>query len=117
MGMADTLVLIGLHKRFGALQATDNVSLNLKQGEVHALIGPNGAGESTLIQLISGGLQLDSGDIFLQGKNITRLNMNQRVHQGLARSFQITTIFGRLTVRQNLLLAVQGAEANYFSFF
>lgn len=115
--MADVLTLTDLHKRFGALQATNNVSLSLKYGEIHALIGPNGAGKSTLIQLISGGLKPDSGHIHLQGKNVTRLNMNQRVHQGLARSFQITTIFGRLTVRQNLLLAVQGAEASYFSFF
>lgn len=112
-----SLSLKGLNKRFGALHATNNVSLTLKKGEIHGLIGPNGAGKSTLIQLISGALKPDGGQIVLLGRDVTHLSMHQRVQAGLTRSFQITTIFKRLTVLQNLVLAVQGAEAKFFSFF
>ena len=116
--MPDSVLTIQrLHKRFGALHATNNVSLTLKKGEIHALIGPNGAGKTTLIQLISGALKPDEGHIDLRGKNITALGVHQRVHAGLTRSFQITTIFNQLSVRENLLLAVQGAETRFFSFF
>ncbi|MCQ9617225.1 ABC transporter ATP-binding protein [Paenalcaligenes niemegkensis] len=111
------LSLQGLHKRFGALHATNEVSLELLKGEIHALIGPNGAGKSTLIHLVSGALKPDKGRIQLLGKDISNAPVHQRVRAGLTRSFQITSIFNQLSVRQNLLLATQGAEARYFSFF
>jgi branched-chain amino acid transport system ATP-binding protein len=97
--VADPLLQIdGLVKRFGGLTATNDVMLSVERGEVHALIGPNGAGKTTLIQLISGGLQADAGTIRLNGVNITGASMHARVHRGLARSYQITNIFRKLTV-------------------
>jgi branched-chain amino acid transport system ATP-binding protein len=97
----------GLVKRFGALAATDHASLQVQAGEVHALIGPNGAGKTTLIHQISGALQPDSGHVFFCGENITRLPMHARVKRGLARSYQITNVFLRLSVKDNLALALQ----------
>ena len=97
----------GLVKRFGALAATDDVSIQVVDGEIHGLIGPNGAGKSTLIHLLSGGLRPDSGHLLLDGTDITRLPAYRRVAAGLSRSFQITNTFRELSVMDNLLLAVQ----------
>src|SRR5574343_248838 len=96
-----------LVKRFGGLVATDAVSLAVAQGEIHALIGPNGAGKTTLIQQLAGDLRADAGQIVLKGEDITHLSTHERVHRGLARSFQITRIFERLPVLDNLALALQ----------
>jgi len=104
----------GLVKRYGALLATDNVSLDVAQGEIHALIGPNGAGKSTLIQLLSGGLAPDAGSLHLHGEDVTTWPMHRRVKAGLARSFQITSIFPRLSVEENLLLAIQANATERF---
>ena len=95
-----------LVKRFGALAATDDASFEVRAGEVHALIGPNGAGKTTLIHQISGALAPDSGHILFDGQDLTRLSMAQRVRAGLVRSYQITSIFRRFSVRDNLLLAL-----------
>jgi|SRR5688572_11663879 len=111
------LQLAGVSKRFGGVIATDNVTLDVAQGEVHALIGPNGAGKTTLIGQISGGIATDAGSIRFLGEDITRLAQHQRVARGLARSYQITSIFKRFSVLDNLALAVQARSGSSFSFW
>jgi branched-chain amino acid transport system ATP-binding protein len=104
-------------KRFGGVVATDGVSLEVAQGEVHALIGPNGAGKTTLIGQICGSLPPDSGEVFFEDRKITRLPQHARVAAGLARSYQITSIFRRFSVLDNLALAVQARSGSSFSFW
>jgi len=106
-----------LVKRFGALTATDHVSLAVEKGEIHALIGPNGAGKSTLVHLISGLLPADEGSLKLDGQELIHLAPHQRVAAGLSRCFQITSIFPKLTVAENLLLALQAHHSNSFRWF
>lgn len=104
----------GLVKRFGGLLATDHVDLTVAPGEIHALIGPNGAGKSTLVNLISGLIPADAGRIVLDGVDLTALAPHQRVRHGLARCFQITSVFRNDSVRDNLLLAVQAQAGSSF---
>jgi branched-chain amino acid transport system ATP-binding protein len=111
------LRLSGVSKRFGGVVATDNVSLDVRAGEVHALIGPNGAGKTTLIGQISGSLPTESGEIRFLDEDMTRLRAHQRVKRGLARSYQITSIFKRFSVLDNLALAVQARSGSSFSFW
>lgn len=111
------LSIQNLVKRFGALTATDHVSLQVEQGEIHALIGPNGAGKSTLVHLISGLLPADGGSLKLDGQELIHLAPHQRVAAGLSRCFQITSIFPKLSVAENLLLAVQAHHSNSFRWF
>jgi branched-chain amino acid transport system ATP-binding protein len=111
------LELKNVSKRFGGVVATDEVTLNVAQGEVHALIGPNGAGKTTLIGQISGSLGVDSGEIRFLGVDVTRARQHQRVRAGLARSYQITSIFKRFSVLDNLALAVQARSGSSFSFW
>src|SRR5687768_2139467 len=111
------LRLEGVSKRFGGVVATDEVSLEVAAGEVHALIGPNGAGKTTLIGQISGSVATDRGAIRFLGEDITRLRQHQRVARGLARSYQITSIFKRFSVLDNLALAVQARSGSSFSFW
>jgi branched-chain amino acid transport system ATP-binding protein len=111
------LELAGVCKRFGGVVATDDVSLEVARGEVHALIGPNGAGKTTLIAQIAGGLATDAGRIVFNGVDITRLSTHARVAAGLARSYQITSIFRRFSVLENLALAVQARSGSSFSFW
>lgn len=111
------LSIQNLVKRFGALTATDHVSLAVEKGEIHALIGPNGAGKSTLVHLISGLLAADEGSLQLDGQELIHLAPHQRVAAGLSRCFQITSIFPKLSVAENLLLAVQAHSANSFRWF
>ena len=111
------LSIQNLVKRFGALTATDHVSLEVEKGEIHALIGPNGAGKSTLVHLISGLLPADEGSLKLDGQELIHLAPHQRVAAGLSRCFQITSIFPKLTVAENLLLAVQAHHSNSFRWF
>jgi len=110
---APVLSVAGLQKRFGGLLAVDGVSLGLVPGELHAVIGPNGAGKTTLIHLLSGALAPSAGTVLLDGRDITRLAMNRRVRLGLARSYQITSLFPNFTVLENLALAVQGAGGRH----
>jgi branched-chain amino acid transport system ATP-binding protein len=114
---AAVLELKTVSKHFGGVVATDGVSLTVRAGEVHALIGPNGAGKTTLVNLISGGLDVDAGEILFESEPITRRKQNQRVLRGLARSYQITSIFRGMTVLDNLALAVQARSGSSFSFF
>jgi branched-chain amino acid transport system ATP-binding protein len=111
------LELRGLTKRFGGLVATDDVTLEIAKGEVHALIGPNGAGKTTLIAQISGALAPDSGRIVFNGNDVTQLKAHARVTAGLARSYQITSIFRRFSVLDNLALGVQARSGSSFSFW
>jgi branched-chain amino acid transport system ATP-binding protein len=111
------LRLEGVSKRFGGVVATDRVSLEVTAGEVHALIGPNGAGKTTLVGLISGALASDGGEIFFEEKSITGMQQHDRVRSGLARSYQITSIFRKLSVLDNLALAVQARSGSSFSFW
>ena len=111
------LELRAVAKRFGGVVATDEVTLEVAKGEVHALIGPNGAGKTTLVGLISGALASDGGEIFFEEKNITGMQQHDRVRSGLARSYQITSIFRKLSVLDNLALAVQARSGSSFSFW
>jgi branched-chain amino acid transport system ATP-binding protein len=103
------LRVTGLQKRFGGVLALDGVSLEVAGGELHAIIGPNGAGKTTLIDLLSGALRPSAGTVVLDGRDITGLAMHRRVRLGLARSYQVTSVFPNFTVRENLALAVEGA--------
>ena len=117
MSSAPVLVATQLAKRYGALQACDAVSLTLLPGEIHALIGPNGAGKSTLIHLLSGTVSADSGSLLLQGQDVTHASLQHRERAGLSRSYQITNVFQKFSVFDNLLLAVQAQRGTSFSFW
>ena len=106
-----------LRKAFGALIATDDVTLSIRKGETHALIGPNGAGKTTLVGQLTGELRPDAGRITFDGRDITDLPTARRARLGLARSFQITSIFDSFTAEGNVALAVQATEPHSFRFW
>lgn len=114
---ASLLHIDNLVKRFGGLAATDGATLQVKAGEIHALIGPNGAGKTTLIHQISGALLPDEGRIVFGGQDLTHTAMHQRARLGLVRSYQITSVFTRLSVQDNLALAIQAGEGTSFKFW
>jgi len=91
-----------LAKRFGGVVATDNVSIDVPQGELRCIIGPNGAGKSTLFSLLTGIDRPDAGSVHLKGEDVTRLPAFRRVRRGLGLTFQTNRSFHRLSVRQNL---------------
>ncbi len=97
----------GLTRHFGGLKAVDGVDFDLPQGEIHALIGPNGAGKTTFVSLLSGRVEVQSGSIAFEGRDITRLPAHARVRRGIAYTFQITQIYAALTVFDNVALAAQ----------
>jgi branched-chain amino acid transport system ATP-binding protein len=116
--MADVLLATqGLMKRFGGLVATDNLSLDVRAGEIHALIGPNGAGKSTAVAQLSGQLAPTAGQILFEGRDITRLNMPRRAQLGIARSFQITSVLKDFTTLDNVALSVQAHQGHSFRFW
>src|SRR5258708_5003646 len=116
--MAEALLAVaGLVKRFGGLLATDNLHLAVSAGEVHAVIGPNGAGKTTLVAQLQGELRPDSGTIRFAGRDVTRLKPHQRAASGIARSFQITSIFQDMTALDNVALAVQAHDGHSFRFW
>ena len=115
--MAELLHLDGLVKRFGGLTATDGVTLDVTEGEIHALIGPNGAGKTTLIHQIAGSLAPDAGRIRFNGVDVTRMSLHLRTQLGLARSYQVVSLFRRLSVRDNLAFAVQARTGSTFQFW
>ncbi len=114
---AEGLVLevAGVGKRFGGVQAVSEAGLSLHAGEIHALIGPNGAGKTTLFNLISGLHPSDAGTVRLRGRDIQRLRDYEICRQGLARSFQITNLFRRLSIYENLRLSVQARHVRRFN--
>lgn len=105
--MASTLVVRDLSKSFGAVQAVDFVSLEVEEGHVHSLIGPNGAGKTTVFNCISGFLRPAGGQVLLKGTDVTAWPPHRLVPAGLARTFQITKVFGELTVLENVALAAR----------
>ncbi len=111
------LNIVDLNKRFGGINATDNVNLKVRRNHLHALIGPNGAGKTTLISQISGILPSDSGTIEFGGMPITRLSAPQRALLGLARSFQVTSIIPDFTCMQNVAIAIQAYHGHSFKFW
>lgn len=111
------LVLKNLTKDFGGLRAVANVNLTVQLGERHVLIGPNGAGKTTLFNLISGELPATEGRIIHFGRDVTKLPPYHRAALGMARTFQITNLFPKLTVLENILLACQALERMKFVMF
>lgn len=96
----------GLNKKFGALTVAEEINFSLEAGARHAIIGPNGAGKTTFINLLTGALRPSAGSVFLAGLDITSMPQHQRVKRGIARTFQINTLFMGLSVIENLYLAV-----------
>jgi branched-chain amino acid transport system ATP-binding protein len=116
--VADALLQIdGLSKRFGGVIASDEITLTLPAGELHAIIGPNGAGKTTLIGELTGEIRPDSGRIRFDGVDITALPVWRRSMLGLARSFQITSLFLDFTALDNVALAVQAHSGHSFRFW
>ena len=110
------LSVVSLHKRFSGLIATNDLSLDVEAGETHALIGPNGAGKTTLIAQLQGELTPDGGTIHFRGRDITSEPPYRRSQLGIARSFQITSIFPQFTALANVALAVQAQQGHGFRF-
>jgi ABC-type branched-subunit amino acid transport system ATPase component len=106
-----------LWKAFGGLIVTKNVNLSLQRGARHALIGPNGAGKTTLINQLTGVLRPSSGSVWLDGEDITRTAPNERVYRGLSRTFQINTLFPRLTPLEAVTNAICVRERRRLNVF
>ncbi|MBB42281.1 MAG: ABC transporter ATP-binding protein [Rhodospirillaceae bacterium] len=111
------LEVCSLRKTFGGVVATDNLNLSVEQGTIHAIIGPNGAGKTTLISQLSGLLESDSGKIYFDGMDISNLSTPDRARLGLARTFQITSVFQEFTALENVALAVQAHDGHSFRFW
>ncbi len=105
--MAALMQAKGLTRHFGGIRAVDGVDFRLEQGEIHAIIGPNGAGKTTFVSLLSGRIPVQSGSITLGVEDITRLPAHARVKKGIAYTFQITSVYAKLTVFDNVALAAQ----------
>ncbi len=114
---AHALELVDVHKRFGATSIINGVNLQVRRGERHAIIGPNGAGKSTLFHLVSGRFPVSSGQVLVNGEDVTGLAPFQINRRGLARSFQVTNIFPRLSVYENIRCAALWALGYRYSFW
>ena len=114
---ASLLAVTGLTKTFGALRASDGIDFDVREGETHAVIGPNGAGKTTFIGQLAGNLVPDAGRIVFAGEDITSLSAPRRARKGLARSFQITSVYADFTALQNVMLAVQAHAGHSFRFW
>jgi branched-chain amino acid transport system ATP-binding protein len=116
--VAEVLLEIeGVTKRFGGVVAADGISLTIPAGELHAIIGPNGAGKSTLIAQLTGEIAPDSGRIRFDGEELTTVPAHRRSQLGLARSFQVTTLFPDFTALDNVALCVQAHSGHSFRFW
>jgi branched-chain amino acid transport system ATP-binding protein len=116
--VADPLLRVeNLVRRFGGIVATDNLSLDVAQGELHAIIGPNGAGKTTLIGQLTGQLLPNSGSIHFAGRDITAMPAYRRSALGLARSFQITSLLPDFSAADNVALAAQAHDGHSFYFW
>ncbi len=115
--MTPALQISGLKKSFGGLPAMDDVALEVMAGERRLIIGPNGAGKTTLFNLITGDLPRDAGTIRLFGEEVSRLQPHQRAHRGLARTYQIITLFPHDTLEHNILLSLLGLSPARWSAF
>ena len=108
--MSPALAVAHLHKRFGGLPATKDVSLTVMPGERRLIIGPNGAGKTTLFNLITGDLSADAGSVRLFGEELLGMPTQRRVHLGLARTYQILTLFARERLVHNVVLSLLGLD-------
>ncbi len=111
------LQISGLSKRFGGIAAADEISLEVPEGELHAVIGPNGAGKTTLIAQLTGEVRPDAGAIRFAGRDLAPLPVHSRSALGLARSFQITSVFLDFSAHDNVALAVQAHAGHSFRFW
>ena len=112
-----SLRVTGLHKAFGPTKIIKGVELEVASGERHAVIGPNGAGKSTLFHLVTGRLRPDAGQVLLDGRDITGLPAHQVFNLGLARSFQVTSLFPKLSVFENLRAGAMRAHGCGLAFW
>jgi len=108
------LQVVGVSREFGGVRAVADVSFSVRRGTMTGLIGPNGAGKSTLLAMVAGTLPVTSGQIFYQGRDVTRLPAYRRARLGVVRTFQLASEFKRLTVMENLLSAVPGNRGDSF---
>ena len=116
--MTDLILQVeNLNKAFGGVVATDHLDFDVRQGEIHAVIGPNGAGKTTFVAQIAGMLTPDSGEIIFDGQEISGLSAPERSHAGLARSFQITSVFPNFTAIENVALSIQAHDGHSFRFW
>ncbi len=115
-GPAVVLQTVGLMKHFGGVQAVNGVDLAVPEGDLRAIIGPNGAGKTTLFNLITGDLRHDSGRIYFLGEEIDGLQPHDLSRRGVARTFQITSIFRRLTLLENVQTALLAHHRRHYNF-
>ncbi len=116
--MAEPILSVrGLSKHFGGIVATDAIDLDVEAGEIHAIIGPNGAGKTTLVAQLAGDLRCDDGQIRFEGADITHASAPVRSQRGLARSFQITSIFRDFSALDNVTLTIQAHAGHSFRFW
>ncbi|MFU8863050.1 MAG: ABC transporter ATP-binding protein [Rhodobacterales bacterium] len=115
--MSDVLVAKGLSKEFKGFFAVKNVDLSVQRGSVHALIGPNGAGKTTLFNLLTKFLKPSAGTITYEGQDITARSSEDIARLGLVRSFQISAVFGDLTVLENVRIALQRRRGDSYDFW
>jgi branched-chain amino acid transport system ATP-binding protein len=113
----EVLRVENLNKEFGGIHAVRNITFRIDAGEHLAIIGPNGAGKTTLFNLLTGQLTPSSGKVFLYGRDITHLPAYQRTHLGMARSFQVTSLFLNLTVEENALLSLNALQSSRYQVF
>ncbi|RIY39599.1 ABC transporter ATP-binding protein [Neopusillimonas maritima] len=115
--MKSILTTERLTKKYGALVVTDNISIDIKQGEIHAIIGPNGAGKTTLINQLSGELKPQEGEVYFNGNNVTALSISKRARAGLVRSYQITSVFDELSVLENVVFSALASRKHAYRFW
>ncbi|MFN2521324.1 MAG: ABC transporter ATP-binding protein [Candidatus Limnocylindria bacterium] len=113
----DAVETRGLVKTYAGFRAVDSLDLALEAGLVHALVGPNGAGKTTLFNLLTGLVRPTAGQVLLFGEDATGLRPEGIARRGIARSFQITSLFGRLTVREHITLALQARSGEGYAFW
>ena len=106
MAAVNLLETKNLSRSFGGIRAVHDVSFNLPKGQISALIGPNGAGKTTFVSLLCGRVEADAGRVLFNGEDITHLPSHKRINKGIAYTFQITSIFSRLSLSENISLAV-----------
>jgi branched-chain amino acid transport system ATP-binding protein len=115
--MAAILDVTGLHKHFGGVHVTRNVYFSMEEGEQSAIIGPNGAGKSTLMNLLTGYHRCDAGKVAFEGQDITNRPPHRIARMGISRAFQISSIFSKMTVAENVRSAVHAQMRRSFSIF
>ena len=115
--MAAILEVTGLHKHFGGVHVTRDMNFSMEEGEQSAIIGPNGAGKSTLMNLLTGYHRCDAGKVVFEGQDITNRPPHRIARMGISRAFQISSIFAKMTVAENVRSAVHAQMRRSFSIF